>query len=283
MLVPSIVALVFAVGCNEAELSAKPGGKMSFVYNPPTWRDEFKSALQAGQPWRFGANGATTWTTEAGILFDDLVVFPGEYNIAGIPQSGTWQLVFHHDGIFYERKQTEGMTVLQEVEIPPKEQSKQLEVVIAADKKADKGVYLFQATFGPRRIEGRFRTAKAKVLKAKAGKKSFTSTWLERTDVESLVAQVEAGEVAVARIQVKDADHAILVFLRGGDSPRLRLVAPGEAGKAKEIPGQKSELASAGKSMVHSVAADKDALDLSFEVGAVAYHFPLAADVLDSL
>ncbi len=273
-----LVAL-FLLAPDQVKVNARPGGKMTVDHGTPTWRDEFQTALSPGQAWRLGANGATTWTTEAGLIFDDLVVFPGTYDLAAAPQSDqTWHLIFHHDGNQYRRETGEGHAVLAEAEVSKKEFAKSLTVEIEPDKKAGKGVYRFRATFGPRRMEGTFRSAKAKTLKGKVGSERFTSTVLLRTDVDDLAERVANDFVPLARLEVtprKGDPRSFRVFVKGGDSPALALVPPGgSVGSAATISGQ-SGGASAAKTVEHSIESTDAGADLVFEVGEHSFHFPV--------
>lgn len=277
----ALVAVTALLAPDQVKVTARPGGKMTYDYGAPVWRDEFQTALTPGQAWRFGANGATTWTTEAGLLFDDLVVFPGAYDIAAQPQSAeSWHLLFHHDGIQYRRETGEGHAVLLEVPASKKEFAKTLTVEIGPDKKAGKGVYRFEATFGPRQMSATFRTAKAKTLKGKLGGEKFTSTYLERTDLEELATALDTEAVAVARLATaprKGTPKEFRAFLKGGESPTLTLVAPGESiGSGRSISGQKGGAAKPGKAIVHTIESTDTGADLVFGIGEETYHFPIA-------
>ncbi len=281
MNVAAIVTFVLLVLFPDQAKVATPGGKMEFEYNPPMWRDEFQSALSPGQAWRFGSNGATTWTTEAGILFDDLVIFPGEYNIAASPrEDGTWRLIFHHDGIQFTGATSEGAASLQGVEAPKKEESKKLVVEIDKEKQAPKGVFRFRATFGPKRMEGTFTTAKAKSKKVKIGKEKVACTWLERADLEELEKKLDGDHVAVLRMEAGESTKALTLFLKGGDAPTLQVRRVGSPDSAfRTFEGQKGEVERPGKTFVHTLKSTDSGAEISFEVGANAYYFTVTDDL----
>ena len=206
-----LVAIPILLAPDKAELSAKPGGKVSIEYSSPGWRDEFETMLRPGETWRLGANSATTLTAACGLVFDDVVIFPGEYNLGAAPKGGgRWDLVFHHDGIRFRGESAEGRAALEEVDVGKRDYSKRLDIELQRDKSAPKGehLYLFRATFGPKRMEGRFLAPKARSTKAKAGSVRFELTWLERHDVARVAEQLDGAALPVASIAVKGQDRA---------------------------------------------------------------------------
>lgn len=283
MLATALLTVTMSVLAPEQiKVTAKPGGKMTYQFNAPVWRDEFITALPVGQTWRFGSNSATTWTTAAGIIFDDLIVFPGTYNIGVRPEAGgKWQLLFHHDGIFPSGETAEGEATLLEEEIPKKRQTKMLEVDIGPNKKAGKGIYQFQATFGPKHMAGNFTTAKPRGIKAKIGRDKVVSTYLRRTDIDDLSTSLDDQFVAMARVTSNEDAKGIRLFLRGGDTPKLAVVKTGssESRPDHEAKGQRGGVDKPGKEIVHTFQSKDDTVNISFEIGAHSYHFEVPVSV----
>jgi hypothetical protein len=46
-----------------------------------------------GEPWRLGANEATTLTVSAPVLFGDLRLLPGSYSLYAVPERREWRLI----------------------------------------------------------------------------------------------------------------------------------------------------------------------------------------------
>lgn len=202
----ALAALTFsAAALGNAEITAKPGGKIKVSHGAPMWRDDFEAELKKQLNWRLGANAATTLDTEAGMIFEDCVIFPGSYNLALTGDgSGAFELVLHHDGTFYKGERNDGEARLAATTVDGKEITKALEIELP--KGSDKKGYSFQITFGKHRIANDFTTAKAKTIKAKAGKAALGITYLERTDLEALATKLDSTEVPIARIATKDGD-----------------------------------------------------------------------------
>lgn len=259
--------LVSTVASGNVEISAKPGGKIKVTHGAPMWRDDFEAELKKDLNWRLGSNAATTLETEAGILFDDCVIFPGTYNL-GLTGSGSgdFQLVFHHDGTDYLGKKSEGKAKLIASMVEGKQIAKSLEIELP--KGSDKKGYSFQITFGKHRIAHDFGTAKAKTIKAKAGKAALSVTYLERTDLDALTKKLDSAEVAIAKVATKDGDPVTL-YLRGGSAPAARLDGGVSANATKE-----QAKAKAPSVLMTAAEGDKTA-KLTVQIGDSNYTFEL--------
>lgn len=280
-MIPELLAalLLIAPAPDQTKLSAKPGGKMSIDYSAPTWREGMESQLKPGQPWRLGANDPTTWTTAAGIVFEDAVLFPGAYHLAAVPKGGdAWELVFHHDGSFFSGKTEEARAKLTEVGVGKKDVAKRLVIELRPDKKAGKNAYEFEATFGPRRMVGRFEAPKAKSTKAKAGRTGLELTWLLRSDLEDLAKALERSPTPIASLDVKDREQPLRLHLRGGDAPVLQLVEAG--GEVGRVEGQRGDVEKPADEVEVEVESGDEACALTIRVGAHSYHFELAEKTL---
>lgn len=265
---------------DQVKLSAKPGGKVTLSYGSPTWRDDFATQIKVNSPWRLGNNDATTMETEAGLVFADAVVFPGTYNVGAMPTSSdAWQLLFHHAGQFPDQKTQEAAPAMKEKEVPKKEFAKKLLIEIVPDKA---GGYVFRATFGPRRFEGTFKTAKGKAVKGKAGSVALTSTYLEREDVDQLAESIEKELTPLARLEPKGMDHALRLYVKGGQTPTLVAVAPGETPSSPsfQVDGAATESAAPKKVVAHSIENGDAGAKLVFEVGKKVYTFTIEASKL---
>lgn len=61
-------------------------------------RTIFGGLLPYGELWRFGANGATQFTTTHELHFGDQKLAAGTYSVFAIPnENGTWQIIFNTD------------------------------------------------------------------------------------------------------------------------------------------------------------------------------------------
>lgn len=259
--------IVSTTASGNVEISAKPGGKVKVTHGAPMWRDDFEAELKKELNWRLGSNAATTLETEAGILFDDCVIFPGTYNLALTGSgSGDFQLVFHHDGTYYKGEKHEGKAALTASTVEGKQVTKALEIELP--KGSDKKGYSFQITFGKHRIAHDFSTAKAKTIKAKAGKAALSVTYLERTDIDALTKKLDAAEVAIARVATKDGDPVTL-FLRGGSAPGARL----DGGSSLTATKEQAKAKAPGVLMT-AAEGDKTA-KITVQVGDSNYTFEL--------
>lgn len=275
MLVALIAVLALAVPApDQTKLTAKPGGKMSIDYGSPTWREGMDAQLQSGQTWRLGQNDPTTWTTAGGLVFEDAVLFPGSYHLAAGPKGGdTWELIFHHDGSFFQGKTEEERATLKETEVGKKDIAKRLVIELGADKKS-KDTYEFVATFGARRMVGQFQAPKAKVAKAKAGKNGFELTWLVRTDLGTLAEKIDSEPTLIASIEVKDREKPLRVYLTGGETPELMLAEAGEKPGRGGIKGQRGDVEKPGTEVDVEVKSGDNA-ELVVTVAGHSYHFEI--------
>lgn len=61
-------------------------------------RTIFGGLVPYGELWRFGANGATIFTTADELHFGDHKLAPGSYAVFAIPnENGTWEIIFNTD------------------------------------------------------------------------------------------------------------------------------------------------------------------------------------------
>ncbi len=278
LLAPVAVLLFAPLFFEKAELSAKPGGKVKIDYNPPVWSDKFESQIVSGLDWRLGSGSATTMDTEAGLVFDDFVVFPGEYNLgATCLGSDAWDLVFHHDGQFITHKTVEGKVHCKAESLPPKKLAKKLSIEMP---KAKDGGYEFIATFGTHTFKAPFTTAKAQVAKGKCVKSLFAATWLELADSESMEQKLEKG-ACVARIESKDLEAPVRVVLHAGDKPTLELVPGKEGASPITVDGTKAKAAAKAPSLACAVTSGEQNATFAFTIGESQYSFPVGPEVFD--
>lgn len=262
---------------DSADVAAKPGGKIKIDYGSPMWKDEFAAQLTPGFTWRLGANSATTLTTEAGMVFDDLVLFPGTYNVAAVVgQEQKIDLVFHHDGIFLENKSTEGRTPCEVSELKGKDVAKKLTMEL---KKA-KERYEWRIAFGPKGMVRPFQPYAAKKAKGKAGATAFELVWLERTDLEECAKRAADGAVCVARLAVKEAESPHFLLLRAGQSPEFVLSASPDGKGGTSVKAEAAPTAKAAKALTCIVAAEGDEAVVTVSLGANAYTAKLGAGAL---
>jgi hypothetical protein len=275
------VLLVLLAGGN-AEVKTKPGGKVSATYGSPTWNAGFEGQMKPGTNWRLGSNAATTVTTEGAIVFDDCVVFPGQYNLAMVCRTADqWALVFHNDGIQYGGEKNAGQSILTMTRVDEKQASKQLQIDLEADK-ATKGQYLWRVTFGPHRVEKPFTTARTKDTKAKIGKHKVTASWLVLDDLEGLATSLEKSDVCLARLESPSLVRGPLkASLRGGSDVQLILADERANSVPRRIPGQAGGAEKASKSLELVLEGGDDKGVLTFVVGAQSYVFELPPDVFE--
>ena len=271
-------ALLFSGGAgaapDQADLSAQPGGKISIRYGAPTWKPEWDSQIVDGMIWRLGSNPPTTLSTQAGLIFEDCVIFPGEYNLGVICRnSEEWDLVVHHDGLNYLNGPHEGLVRFLLQTLPEEQASQRLQIGL---ERAEQH-YLMRITLGRRNLEKAFLTAPGKSLKGKVGKHKFTSTYLERTDLEAVAEKLVEDEVCVCRIDSPDLKHPVRAFLRGGELVEL-MIEPAEGWRAPlSLKGQSGPAKTRAKKLVHALESGKDSAQLTFTVAELSYHFDLPA------
>jgi hypothetical protein len=286
-MVPVGVLLALLLAPEIVETKVDPGGKMSFDYGRPTWHEELDTWFEKDVSWRFGANNPTVWKTDAGLIFGDVVVFPGAYNVGAVrykDQPGRWLVVFHHDGFVYNGATNSGQVWAEETTVAEKEAAQRFTVEFdPADRSAGaaKGSYVLRATFGARRMELPFRTAAAKTLKGKVGKTPFTATYLERTDLEELAAQIAKGPVGVAQIESKKLEHPVRLLLDASTGTPKLLVADRNGADplapSSTIDGQAGDAPQAKetKEMRLTIDTTAERTLLRFDVAGKRYDFEL--------
>lgn len=275
MIVATCLALVLSVPTlapDTSELKAKPGGKVTIKYGAPTWKPEWEDQIVEGMIWRLGSNPPTTISTQAGLIFDDAIVFPGDYNLGIVCKNfEEWDLVVHNDGLNYNAGPCEARTSFPLVWLDEKDAHDRLVLEV---KKADDGGYRFVIGLGRRHLEKPFKTAPARTLKAKIGKYAFTSTYLERTDLEEMARLVDEGALTVAKIESKSLAHAMRCVLGGGETPELWIWPPNEILQAPlRIQGQSGNAQTKSDKLLHTIEGGRDAATFEFVVGETSYHF----------
>ena len=269
---------------DRTKITLKPGGALTLDYGRPGWHDDLEEHLAEAVQWRFGANSPTVLRTDAGLVFDGLVVFPGEYNLGAThypSHQGQWALQFHHDGYYISGETSSGTVHMREQRVDDDEAAKRFLVEFVPQEGA--GRYLFRATYGPRRIEAPFTSAKAAKAKGKAGRVGFTSIYLLVADQELLQRQVDSkAGLGVAQLSAKKLDAPLRLILHGGDTPRLMVRDRRPAHVAEPIAtltGQVGELAKPVDVLEHKVKSGKEGAELSFSIGDRSYHFTLPESV----
>jgi hypothetical protein len=92
------------------------GKLVTIDYNTPFMRGRkiFGGLVPYNQPWRTGANPATTLKTEASLKIGDLTVPAGTYTIYSLPSETTWKLIINKQtgqwGTIYNQDQDLGRT-----------------------------------------------------------------------------------------------------------------------------------------------------------------------------
>jgi hypothetical protein len=70
------------------------GANIAVEYGRPSLKGRPESKMMpAGQPWRTGADEATTITTDKALKFGTLSLAPGTYTINTQPGEGAWELI----------------------------------------------------------------------------------------------------------------------------------------------------------------------------------------------
>ncbi len=70
------------------------GASISITYGRPSLKGRSADALMpAGQPWRLGADEATTLVTDKALKFGTLEVPAGTYTLYAVPGATEWQLI----------------------------------------------------------------------------------------------------------------------------------------------------------------------------------------------
>jgi hypothetical protein len=262
-----------------SEINASPGGKLKIVYGSPTWRDEFASQWQSQRNWRLGSGGATTLDTAGGLIFEDAIVFPGQYNV-GLVSGGSdgYQLVFHHDGINYGNGPAEAKAALKHYDLDPKKQAKALEIGFPKNKEGEG--YVFTVRFGPNELNAAFTTAKAKTVKGKFKDTATELTFLERADLEALAKTAAAEQIQVAKADAKKGKILRDVMLNAGDEPKLTFLKAGESSSLSFVKGQTRDAAKPGKTMTAAFETSKDGSFFVIGIGPKEYVFPTSEDLM---
>lgn len=271
---------------DRLSVKLKPGGKLQLDYGRPQWHDSLESAFSSDFSWRFGANSPTVLETEAGLVFDDLVVFPGTYGLNAVfyaDHPGRWNMVFHGDGHWYQGGVNHGEFWVEETEVGEDDAAPRFTVEVP---KQDDG-YLLRATFGARRMEVPFRPAPARKTKGKAGRISFEAAFLARTDLDALAAAVETKPIGVARLTGKKVPRPLRLLLRhdaAADAPTLVVVDTRPSHRTEPVltlEGQTGDIAAPSEAFTMTVKSGKAAAGLTFGIGVTSYHFELPPSVFE--
>ena len=103
---------------------ALDGKKLHITYNSPRVRGRaiFGGLVPFGKVWRTGANPATSFKTDADLMFGDLKVPAGSYTLYTLPAEGTWQLIVNKQtgqwGTEYNQPQDLGRTPMMSKTLP---------------------------------------------------------------------------------------------------------------------------------------------------------------------
>ena len=103
------------------------GADISIEYGRPFLKGRSEIALMPhGEPWRTGADEATTFTTNRRLTFGTLVVPPGTYTLYTLPGAKEWQLIVSKRtgqwGVPYPEGQDLGRVPMKVERIKPVEQ-----------------------------------------------------------------------------------------------------------------------------------------------------------------
>jgi hypothetical protein len=107
----------------QAQVELK-GKRITIDYNTPFMRGRkiFGGLVPYDQPWRTGANPATTLKTTANLKIGDLTVPAGTYTIYSLPSEGTWKLIVNKQtgqwGTIYNQDQDLGRTDMKKAPTP---------------------------------------------------------------------------------------------------------------------------------------------------------------------
>ncbi|MFC6646599.1 DUF2911 domain-containing protein [Granulicella cerasi] len=121
------------------------GKKVSITYNAPSvrCRTVMGGLVPYGKVWRFGANAATTLTTDSELKIGDLTVPAGTYTLYALPAAaGTpWQLIVNKQtkqwGTVYDEKQDFGRTPMMFTALPKLQETMTLSFEHSKGKKAE--------------------------------------------------------------------------------------------------------------------------------------------------
>lgn len=272
------VALAPLAQADQTRLKAKPGGQITIRYGAPSWREEWEDQIVDGMIWRLGSNPPTTLETKAGLIFDDTVIFPGNYNLGIICRnSEEWDIVAHSDGLEYKAGPHHGMTSFELDQLPAEKASQRLEIELTQGSPQ----HSMRITLGRRNLVKAFRTAVGKTTKGKVGKHAFTSTWLERTDLEELEKAVVEDEVCVCRIDSKDLTYPVRAYLRGGESAELMIRKAEDWRAPLVLEGRVRSAQNEARSLTHTIRSGKESALLGFAVGDQVYEFDLPARLFE--
>jgi hypothetical protein len=105
-----VLSLVFALGTMTIQAQQKPmasppgttevtlkGKKITINYHRPSMKGRkiFGDLVPYNQVWRTGANNATSFTTEADLMFGNVTVPAGSYTLYTLPTEQGWKLIIN--------------------------------------------------------------------------------------------------------------------------------------------------------------------------------------------
>jgi len=278
------LALALTLPASTAELKASPGGKIRIDYGAAQWQEAWEERIFDGMIWRLSAGSENRAVIEAGIIFDDAVVFPGRYNI-GLANRGVdeWGLVFHNDGLNWNAGPREAETMfirewLDEKDLVPRltiELGPRAPTTGTQETEPNDDPYQWTIDLGPRHLTKSFRTCEADSAKGKVGKHAFTVSWMARADLDRVNVLLEDDEVLVARIESKALKYPARAALRGGDPPELAIWPAEDYRAPLFLEGQPGEAKSPSKRIELSVKSGKKVATLQFTVADKTYTFEL--------
>jgi hypothetical protein len=132
------------------------GAKISIAYGRPFIKDRpIEKVAPAGQPYRLGADEATTLTTDKTLMVGSLSVPAGSYTLFAIPSDAGWKLAISKQtgqwGTDYDPKQDLGRVDLKKSTTPKAQENF---TITLEEKPSDKGTINFD--WGTTRLSSDF-------------------------------------------------------------------------------------------------------------------------------
>ncbi|MAG57396.1 MAG: hypothetical protein CMJ83_13980 [Planctomycetes bacterium] len=252
ILLAAIVAAAFApsVVGQSSSYKAPGAGEIKIRHGSLRFRPDLLARVRPGLTWRLGANGPTTLSTTAALVWEDRgIVFPGDYTItARCEEKGVWNLLFAEQAPGANRRgrrerpprRPRGFSEpsdgypMRQVTIQKKQQHSDhlvIDMVPARDKVRRKlGAATLRVRFGPEQL---ISDPLCLAVVTKRGKLGKTSYRLETVKlpasgpVQKIFDGTEAGPFTFARLTTgpEDKKERSLIEVHGSEKPELRIPA----------------------------------------------------------
>lgn len=281
---PVLTLAVLGLTClpalaQSSSLKVPKAGEVSVRHGSVRFRPELYEQAEPGTIWRMGSNGPTTMETEAALVWQGQVIFPGKYDLnARMNSAESWDLAFHSDGHYWKGQDSFGLLGLQREEMADKRRhSDALDIAFRAatdPKLRALGGIEFELRFGPHRAHAPLWALGTGMLKGKVEKGHVQLLVVKLPlvpEFEQVFSAEGAARLPVAKLTFQGQEEGIRLQVEAGEEPVLRFLETNH-----EVRGTRTTASSSAKTLKPSLKDDT----LTLHLGKTELAFPLSAGLL---